>query len=133
MTSLAHSGPLDGADLSDDRLHALDRFWWEIATELRGIGAALDRDPADLGRFLDRPGLRFPRYLGIPAAYRDCPDLPGDLLDTAASCRGGVVTLERAAYGAGPSASRRFFPKAANRLGQAGSYGTISTRMPAAP
>lgn len=99
MTSLAHAGPLAGAELSDDRLRALDQFWWEMAGELREIGAALDRDPLAVDQFLDSPALRFPRYQGIPAAYRDCADLPGDLLDATASCEGSLVSLERAAYG----------------------------------
>jgi alkylation response protein AidB-like acyl-CoA dehydrogenase len=88
-----------GAEFADERLRALDRFWWDLVGEAREIGGALDRDPLAVDRFLDSPALRFARYQGMPAAYRDGADVPGDLLDTAASCQGSLVVLERAAYG----------------------------------
>lgn len=99
MTSVEHAGPLAGADLSDDRLRALDQFWWEIAREMREPGMILDREPDAIDRFLDLAAVQYIRELYVPPKYRTCLDLPAAIVDAGASSQGVVIALQRAAYG----------------------------------
>jgi alkylation response protein AidB-like acyl-CoA dehydrogenase len=99
MTSVEHAGMLAGADLADDRMRALDQYWWEIARELREPGMILDREPDAISRFLDLAGVQYIRELHVPPQYRTCLDLPTALVDAGASCLGVIVALQRAAYG----------------------------------
>ena len=99
MTSTRNAGPLAGADQGDDRMRALDRYWCELADHMREPGETLDREPDAIGTFLDLPAVRFIRERTLPAQYRTDSDLPGELLDAAATCHGVVTVMERAGYG----------------------------------
>jgi alkylation response protein AidB-like acyl-CoA dehydrogenase len=83
----------------DERLARLDRSAWELASEFREPGAAIDRDPDAINDYLDLAGVRMCRYAFIPARYRPRLDLQAGLLDASSSCRGIAVVWERFAYG----------------------------------
>jgi alkylation response protein AidB-like acyl-CoA dehydrogenase len=99
VTSVEHAGSLAGADLTDDRIRALDQYWCEIAREMREPGMILDGDPDAISRFNDLAAVQYIRELHVPPKYRVCLDLPTALVDAGASSRGVVVALQRAAYG----------------------------------
>lgn len=99
MTSVQSARPLAGADHGDDRMQALDRYWCELAGQMREPGRVLDREPDAIGAFLGLHAVRFFRERSMPAQYRTDTDLPGDLLDAAGTYHGVVTVMERAGYG----------------------------------